>query len=372
MPVGLAHLPSTPAFSGTVTARGGQRSPHPSPRSATVCGFISGRLYTATGYTGVYSALTHEWDPVTDAWTRKASAPTARSAAAGGVLRGLLHVVGGMSSVYHAQNEAFDPVANAWTTKAPMPNAIRNQAAAVLGDRLYLIGGYDGTTDRDTVYVHEPVSNTWDTRAPAPWVGEAGRAVAFEGLIYYIGGVHGSRLSNCAAFDPNINAWTAKAPMPTPRSHFGIAVIDERIHCVGGRDATGAATNVHEAYEPRANQWIPRAPVPVAVESQGYAEYEGVFYQISGFSAGARIANLQAYVGYIWALRLGQGRPVRVLRIGTVAETPSVLKNREKRVVAGPGGLLPGAYRDVLVGVPEADGDYGWRDQTLTLDLVWE
>ena len=56
-------------------------------------------------------------------------------------------------------------------------------------------------------------------------------------------------------YDPATNEWTKGSPMPMARDHLGIAVIDGKIHIVGGR--TGASTqNVHEhdVFDPTTGQ----------------------------------------------------------------------------------------------------------------------
>ena len=44
-------------------------------------------------------------------------------------------------------------------------------------------------------------------------------------------------LSVCRCrYDPKVNQWILVSPMQTRRKHLGVAVLDETIYAVGGRD----------------------------------------------------------------------------------------------------------------------------------------
>ena len=50
-------------------------------------------------------------------------------------------------------------------------------------------------------------------------------------------------------YEPARDAWVARPPMPTARGGLAVAVLDGRIHAVGG--ATDAPTSAHEIYDVR-------------------------------------------------------------------------------------------------------------------------
>ncbi|MGA2680197.1 MAG: hypothetical protein ABSF44_00170 [Candidatus Bathyarchaeia archaeon] len=83
------------------------------------------------------------------------------------------------------------------------------------------------------------------------------------------------------------NSWVQKAPMPTARSDFGVAVVNEVIYAIGGsvpivigNEGTSASTNVTEAYDPTTNAWTEKATMPVALSSFGIAVYQNKIYCI--------------------------------------------------------------------------------------------
>jgi Kelch motif len=126
--------------------------------------------------------------------------------------------------------------------------------------------------------------NTWVELAPMhiarAWLGVA----AVNGKVYAIGGSTASGFEPASfpygninadhfvgtneEYDPTNNTWSYKAPMPTPRMSFAIAVIQGKIYCIGGRnvagDMSGGYTSVNEMYDPVTNSWENKAPMPIA------------------------------------------------------------------------------------------------------------
>jgi Kelch motif len=99
----------------------------------------------------------------------------------------------------------------------------------------------------------------------------------------------------------NIIGWTAKAPMPTLRSYFGIGVLNGVLYAVGGEAFCGlcnpngaAPTSVVEAYVP--NGWATRAPMPTVRAGLAVGVVNGLLYAVGGSATGANdLATLEAY-----------------------------------------------------------------------------
>ena len=49
------------------------------------------------------------------------------------------------------------------------------------------------------------------------------------------------------AYNPGTDTWTLKAPMPTSRDGFGIAVYQNKIYCIGGESVLATESNVTNA-----------------------------------------------------------------------------------------------------------------------------
>ena len=70
-------------------------------------------------------------------------------------------------------------------------------------------------------------------------------------------------LASTLAYNPSLDQWTEKAPMPTAREHLTSAVIDNKLYVIGGR-TNGMAFNVdaNEVYDPVTDNWIKLDPMP--------------------------------------------------------------------------------------------------------------
>lgn len=61
-------------------------------------------------------------------------------------------------------------------------------------------------------------------------------------------------ISAVERYDPRSNRWTPVSPMGTRRKHLGVAVYNNMIYAVGGRDDTTELSSA-ERYNPQTNTW---------------------------------------------------------------------------------------------------------------------
>lgn len=95
------------------------------------------------------------------------------------------------------------------------------------------------------------------------------------------------------ALDANASRWIAVAPAPTARNSAAGAVLEGRLHVVGGRALEPAGLQnlaAHEVYDPLADRWGVRAPMP---QAQG------------GLAAAALNRRLYAFGGEVLSPRPG-------------------------------------------------------------------
>jgi hypothetical protein len=117
----------------------------------------------------------------------------------------------------------------------------------------------------DTVEAYDPVGDAWTTKAPMPTPRARLGVVAVGNRIYAIGGrMAGGLSSTVEAYDPTTDTWVTKAPMPTLREGFAVAVANGKIYAIGGRGIGGAVLNVVEEYNPGTNTWTTKLPMPTA------------------------------------------------------------------------------------------------------------
>jgi N-acetylneuraminic acid mutarotase len=83
------------------------------------------------------------------------------------------------------------------------------------------------------------------------------------------------------AYDPAIDRWTRKAPMPSRRGGLASAVFDGRIHAFGG-EGRAAVFAAHAVYDPAADHWTTSAPLPTARHGLAVAAVNGKLYAIGG------------------------------------------------------------------------------------------
>ena len=125
------------------------KRPMPTPRTELGVATVNNRLYAIGGYSGTTlpgSVLqtVEEYDPATDAWTRKADMPTPRRQLVVVAVNGRIYAIGGVnftsntsSVVYSYATEEYDPATDTWAAKAPLPTG--GGVNDILGNRF--IGG---------------------------------------------------------------------------------------------------------------------------------------------------------------------------------------------------------------------------------------
>jgi N-acetylneuraminic acid mutarotase len=171
-----------------------------------------------------------------------------------------------------------------WGQTAAMDWTHAQMQAVHIGTRIYLIG------DRDTLHIYDASTSAW-SKGTAPPENQFGPAVALGGKIYVLGGVSGKRVtSNCEAYDPSADKWTSCASLPSARGAAGAAVLNGKIHLVGGRAYQGATlvdTNDHLVYDPTANTWHKDAPMPTSRDGLALVAVPSTntLYAIGGWNA---------------------------------------------------------------------------------------
>jgi N-acetylneuraminic acid mutarotase len=138
------------------------------------------------------------------------------------------------------------------------------------------------------------VENSWVTKASMHQARAYLGVAVVDGKIYAIGGDSGRYMGNAATqwgrtysvvntneeYNPANDSWTFKAPMPTSRAGFAVAVYQNKIYCIGGwyadvvnyvdnygtpeQNITYYNTAKNEVYDPSSNTWETKAPLPLS------------------------------------------------------------------------------------------------------------
>ena len=186
-----------------------------------------------------------------------------------------------------------------------MAAARYTHAAAVLDGAIHIVGGAD-LSQCSTLTAHaayDPVADAWSALAPMSTPrAHPGAAVLNDGskdLLYVVGGAAiscGFKAATMEAYDPATNSWTAKASMPGGgRNSMGVAVIDNRMYVVGGIATGEAVTAIGEMYNPITDTWSPIAPMPSVRYAMAIGAIDGILYAAGG---GNDIPNFTAVDAY--------------------------------------------------------------------------
>jgi N-acetylneuraminic acid mutarotase len=153
--------------------------------------------------------------------------------------------------VSSSEDDAKNAVENTWAEKAPMQQARADLGVAVVNGKIYAIGGLVlKYQDKTTIQSIDVATNE--------------------------------------EYDSSTNTWSYKAPMPTPRDDFAIAVYQNKIYCIGGstgitRERGQTLTSANEVYDPATNTWENRTGVPTMRTKATANVVDGKIYVMGGY-----------------------------------------------------------------------------------------
>ena len=178
-----------------------------------------------------------------------------------------IYVIGGYTPNATATVEAYDPVARSWRAVRDFPMVLNHANAAVVGDELYVTGFYVGSSMSNTsrqVFVYDPAMNEWTERTPMPDGTEraTGCVAVLGDTIYVFGGARGGTVSDASAYDTVLDEWQALPALPEPREHCAAGAIDGILYIAAGR--SGAISGFRPAtlvFNPTAMSYSMKAPI---------------------------------------------------------------------------------------------------------------
>ncbi len=245
-------------------------------------------------------------------WHTAAPAPTKRTEMAAAPLGDKIYVVGGFEepgfgnllnfAITNAVEE-YDPSMDRWTTKASLPVGLHHAAIGMTGGRLYVIGGYTQSGlsvwhPVATVYAYDPTVDTWTERAPMPTPRGALSVTEHEGKLYAIGGYDGkANPATVEIYDPTHDTWASITPLPTPRDHLATATSSGKVYAIGGRinGDYGQNLSVTEVYDPLTNRWTRVADLPTARSGITASEVDGRIYVFGGEGRNGTFTTNEVY-----------------------------------------------------------------------------
>lgn len=102
-----------------------------------------------------------------------------------------------------------------------------------------------------------------------------------EDKLYIVGGRDGLKtLNTVECFDPKKKSWNLMPPMSTHRHGLGVGVLEGPMYAVGGHDGWSYLNTV-ERWDPQARQWSFVAPMSTSRSTVGVAVLMGKYVQKS-------------------------------------------------------------------------------------------
>lgn len=238
-------------------------------------------------------------------WVARAPLPLPRSEMAWATtLNGRMHMVGGYGAqrVDRPYHHVYDPAADKWLDAPQLPRGANHVGVCVVGGKLHAIGGFVEQNRKPDTNCYVLDGEAWRAIAPLPRPCGAIACVERAGLLHAIGGAVGDTFPTKRSvdwhlvYDPRIDQWSTRAPMPTGRDHTGTLTVNGLIHVIGGRvDSFHTNSNLHHVYDGREDKWIPRAPLPTARSGHGAVLYRGKIFVMGGEGTNRVYGQNEAY-----------------------------------------------------------------------------
>jgi N-acetylneuraminic acid mutarotase len=196
-------------------------------------------------------------------------------------------------------NTASATTPDSWTTKSPMPTARAYLGVSAVNGKIYAIGGTPssdigsastGATltaeELNTTEMYDPSLNSWTLRSPMPTARVYFGTAAYQNMIFCIGGYVGSTdyqyhdVGANEAYNTVTDSWVTKESLPTPRFAAATNMVDGRIYVMGGRPMPdfGSSLSVNEVYDPQTNTWTTKTPSPLPVVSSASTVVDNKIY----------------------------------------------------------------------------------------------
>ncbi|MEE2986640.1 MAG: kelch repeat-containing protein [Nitrospinota bacterium] len=240
-----------------------------------------------------------------ESWKQLPPAPSVRTEVAVALVNGKVYVIGGFSPKGISDRvEAWDPASQTWETKSPLPRPLHHTTISVVSGKLYVIGGFHSGmwTPMNSTYEYDPATDSWTEKAPMPTARGALAAGVIDGKIYAVGGAFRKffRLKNSDAnevYDPKIDRWQKRSPIPTPRDHLTVSVWNGNLYAIGGRIDVNYNKNLdnNESYDPKTNRWSTHPPLPTARSGITSQTLNGKIFVFGGESGEGTFTQNEAY-----------------------------------------------------------------------------
>ncbi len=224
-------------------------APLPNPRNHLSGVAVGGKIYAIGGQNNhdidpVDTKLLHEYDPVTDTWTKKADLPSLRSHFEPGtfVVDGKIVLVGGKQGTNTCTDDItqYDPKTDTWADLFDMPDCLLAPSGKVIGDELFVSHGgkvnvyFPQTTLRKRSFSRSPSDELDFWPKDVSVALEAGESTKQESVLFTLTGE-----ANYTVDTSDLPAWITSITGASGTADIPGAEIDVVL------DATGLASGAY-------------------------------------------------------------------------------------------------------------------------------
>jgi len=295
-------------------------------------------------------------------WVEQPRMPIATGEHAVIECKGMIHAIAGYAQhrVDGNFHQVYDSKAKTWSLKAPFPIACNHVAGAAVGDKVYTFGGFleQNRCPHSKCFVYDTATDQWAPIAPLARPRGAISAITVDGVIHLLGGRDVRSVEWHEIYDPATNKYTtlsgmrgstATQPYVGQRDHMGVALVDGKIHAIGGRmDSYDFNTSLNAVYDPKADTWSFRAPLPTPRSGLSAVYIGGRIIAFGGEATGKVFGTNEGYDPKTdtWE----ELTPMAIPRHGLHGQTMAVIGNMVHVPGGGPvpGGSVQGAYHDAF------------------------
>jgi N-acetylneuraminic acid mutarotase len=180
-----------------------------------------------------------------------------------------------------------------WQKLPDMPVGKWEPGTVVFDDKLYVFGGYtEGVRSSKISHVFDPKDGSWTRIQDLPSAISHMNMVLDGRTVWFAGGFKdgykGHTIAEVWNYDIDKDRYTAAPLLPETRGGGGLALVDRKLHYVGGNkadrdtDAPDHWVLDLEAWAKGSAQWKNAAPMAVPRNQFSTVTFEGKIYAIGG------------------------------------------------------------------------------------------
>ncbi|XP_039262688.1 kelch-like protein 9 [Styela clava] len=227
--------------------------------------------YDTKGKTAVDTVF--RYDPRYNQWIKVRSLNEKRTFFHLSAIDGKLYAVGGRNAAGELSNvECYNPQFNEWTFVEKMREPHYGHAGTVYNGKMYISGGITHDSFQKELLCYDPITDKWEQRRQMSTVRGLHCMTTVRDRLYVIGGNHFKGTTDyddvleCEYYSPDLDQWTAVAPMLTGQSDVGVAVFKEKIFVTGGYSWNNRCmVDIVQCYDPESDKWSKTFSLPAAL-----------------------------------------------------------------------------------------------------------